>query len=79
MKYCKPIKAPYRTSEHKAKRVEFAKARLSWESINWRKVVFTEEKKVSLHGPTGFARIGMTYGKHQKSMQLCLVKGNMNS
>ena len=49
----KKKKSPVISKVNKAKRVDFAKKHMTW-NTEWRKVVWTDEKKFNLDGPDGF-------------------------
>ena len=40
---------------HKRNRLEWAKVKVTWNTADWRQVVWSDKKKFNLYGPDGFA------------------------
>lgn len=52
LKWLKIIAKPKLKPQHKIDRLNFAQQRMSW-SAEWRKIIFSDEKKFNLDGPDG--------------------------
>lgn len=53
LKYIKRKSAPKLSSDHKSKRMEWCRQHMSFGN-NWRKIIFSDEKKFNLDGPDGY-------------------------
>ena len=56
------------TPRHKTSRLAFAEKYKFWEE-EWRKIIFSDEKKFNLDGPDGFQGYWMDKGKHEIQSQ----------
>ena len=56
IKHKKKIHRPRLTMKHKEKRLEYARQNQTMSGKDWRKVVFSNEKKFNLDGSDGFQK-----------------------
>ena len=59
----RPKKKPALTKKHKLKRLKFAKDHENWNIEHWRRVLWSDEKKLNLHAPDGNARVWRRKGE----------------
>ena len=55
LRYEKMPRAPHMTERHRLERVKWVKAGSEWGAMNWKKVIFSDEKKFNLDGLEGLA------------------------
>lgn len=59
----RPKKCPLLTRRHRVARLRFARQHANWTVNHWKKVLFTDETRVSLRGPDGRQRVWRRQGE----------------
>lgn len=57
LRNCKPAQVPILTSEHRRRRLSFARNHVQWRERDWRRVFFSDESRFSPAGPDGRVRV----------------------
>ena len=55
LRYDKMQRAPHMSERHRLERVNWVKPESKWGAVNWKKVIFSHEKKFNLDGPDSLA------------------------
>lgn len=67
----RPMTGPLLTREHRRSRLRFALEHRDWTIEDWKRVLFTDETRVSLHSPDGRERVWRRHG--ERHSQACIT------
>lgn len=66
----RPATAPLLTREHRVMRLRFAREHVNWTIDNWKRVLFSDETRVSLNSPDGRQRVWRRPGERFASCNI---------